>query len=106
MNNNDDDDPRKGMSEAKVKAAEDVATETDDAVRDDDAKISVNHGEESEQNEGEQSVSGTAPDPEADDDTLENAHDVGEQLDEDEEHAKELDLGSDIDKAEEHTKTH
>ncbi len=54
-------------------------------------------------NQGEQSVSGTTPDPESDDDTLANAQEVGEQLnkDDEEEHPQELDLGSDIDKAEE-----
>lgn len=38
----------------------------------------------------EQAVSGSTPDPESDDDTLQNAQDVGLQLDEDEEHPKEL----------------
>lgn len=55
--------------------------------------------------QGEQSISGSAPDPESDDDTLENAQNVGEQIDEDPEHPKELDLGGDIDKGEEEIRT-
>lgn len=41
--------------------------------------------------QGEESVSGDAPDPESDDDTLLNAHAVGAQLNEDLEHPQELD---------------
>lgn len=55
---------------------------------------------------GEQSVSGDMPDPASDDDTLENAHNVGLRLNEDEEHPQELDIASDIDKAEEFHRTH
>jgi hypothetical protein len=51
--------------------------------------------------QGEESVSGLMPDPESDDDTLMNAHAVGEQLDEDLEHPKPLDIGRDINEAEE-----
>jgi hypothetical protein len=58
------------------------------------------------ENLGEQSVSGTTPDPSADDDTLENAHSVGTQLDEDEEHPEEIDVGRDMDEAENYLRTH
>lgn len=51
--------------------------------------------------EGEESISGSATEPEEDDDTLENAHEMGQQLDEDPEHPKEIDIARDIDKAEE-----
>ena len=50
---------------------------------------------------GEQSISGTSPDPSSDDDTLKNVHEMGMQKDEDTEHPQPLDLGGDIDKAEE-----
>ncbi len=42
---------------------------------------------------GEQSISGSAPDPASDDDVLQNAQDMGLASGEDEEHPKELDLG-------------
>ena len=51
--------------------------------------------------QGEESISGDMPDPDSDDDTLANAHAVGEQLDEDLEHPKPVDIARDIDKAEE-----
>lgn len=54
---------------------------------------------------GEQSISGSAPDPTADDDTLEAAQAMGTQLDEDEEHPQELDIARDIDTAEESLRT-
>lgn len=56
--------------------------------------------------QGEQSVSGTTPDVESDNDMLKNAQEVGEQLEEDEEHPEEVDLGRDIDKSEQHQHTH
>lgn len=59
-----------------------------------------------EYNQGEQSVSGSTPDPESDDDTLENAHNMGLQLNEDDEHPQPLNLAADIDKAEEYHRTH
>lgn len=46
------------------------------------------------------------PDVESDDDLLQNAHDVGLQLDEDEEHPEEVDIGRDVDNAEEYEQTH
>ena len=59
-------------------------------------------GEES----GETSISGSTPDPESDDDLLQDVHDVGEQLGEDEEHPKEIDIARDINKTEEYQQTH
>jgi hypothetical protein len=54
---------------------------------------------------GEQSVSGDMPDPGSDDDTLENAQQMGYQIDEDPEHPKPLNMASDFDKGElEHRK--
>ena len=55
---------------------------------------------------GEESVSGSEPAPDSDDDTLENEHQVGLKLDEDEEHPKELDIAGDIDRAEQYHRTH
>lgn len=55
---------------------------------------------------GEQSLSGDMPDPESDDNVLENAHAVGLALEEDEEHPKPLNIAADINKAEEYRKTH
>lgn len=55
---------------------------------------------------GEQSLSGDMPNPEADDDVLQNAKDMGIALDEDSQNPKELDIGGDLDKAEEYQKTH
>ena len=51
--------------------------------------------------QGEESVSGSDPDPTSDDDMLENAHAVGEQQKEDLEHPKEINIGSDVNSAEE-----
>jgi hypothetical protein len=50
----------------------------------------------------EQKVSGSAPEVESDDDLLKNAKDVGEQLDEDEEHPQEIDIARDINDSEKH----
>lgn len=57
-------------------------------------------------NVGQQSVSGTEPHPESDDDTLANAQAVGQQLEKDVEHPQEVDLARDINQAEEYTRTH
>lgn len=43
-----------------------------------------------DENTGEASISGSAPDPESDDDTLKSAHDAGLYPDQDEEHPGEL----------------
>lgn len=45
---------------------------------------------------GEQAVSGDMPDPESDDDTLLNSHQVGLRLDEDEENPQPLDIAADV----------
>lgn len=55
---------------------------------------------------GEEAVSGDNPDPSSDDDTLKNAHEVGEQLEEDPEHPKPVALDRDVDKAEDYKRTH
>ncbi len=49
----------------------------------------------------EQSFAGSAPDPDATNDTLENAQMMGQQMGEDSEHPQELDIARDIDEAEE-----
>jgi len=54
-------------------------------------------------NQDEHSISGTTP--ESDDDTLQNAQDMGQQLEEDVEHPQEIDIARDIDKAEEELRT-
>lgn len=54
---------------------------------------------------GEQSISGSTPDPESDDNTLDAAHDVGLYEDQDEEHPGELGIDEEIRKDElEHQK--
>lgn len=53
-----------------------------------------------------QSISGSMPDPESDDDTLENAKNAGFQLNEDSEHPEAVDAGRDIDDAEDYNRTH
>lgn len=49
---------------------------------------------------GEQTVSGSMPDPESDDDTLENAHKFGLYKDQDEEHPGELGVDEEVHKDE------
>jgi len=56
--------------------------------------------------QGEESISGSMPDLESDDDALKSAHEMGIGLSENYEHPKELDIAKDIDKAEEHVRTH
>ncbi len=54
---------------------------------------------------GEQSISGSTPDPESDDNTLDAAHDVGLYEDQDEEHPGELGIDEEVRKDElEHQK--
>ena len=60
----------------------------------------------SPEREDEQSVSGTMPDPESDDDTLKNAQQVGMQAGESTQHPEELDIARDIDKGESYNNTH
>lgn len=47
--------------------------------------------------EGEASVSGSMPDPESDDDTLKNAHQMGLQRGEGYDNAEELNIARDVD---------
>lgn len=49
---------------------------------------------------GDQTVSGENPDPESDDDTLQNVHDVGLGLDEDYDNPQPLDIAKDVEEAE------
>lgn len=49
---------------------------------------------------GEQSMMGTMPDPESDDDMLLNSHLMGLRLDEDEENPKPLNIAADVEAAE------
>lgn len=51
--------------------------------------------------QGEQSVSGSDPSPDSDDDTLKNAQAVGEQWGENTEGPEPVDIGRDVNKAEE-----
>jgi hypothetical protein len=117
---------RKGMSDEMLADAKDTATEEDqddqttrvnthtnesaylvnvkDAAGDDSPgseEINTRQASYSQDDSlGEQSISGSTPDPTSDDDTLEAAHAVGTQLDEDEENPQDLDIARDIDKAE------
>ncbi|MBP7832886.1 MAG: hypothetical protein KA035_03895 [Candidatus Levybacteria bacterium] len=62
---------------------------------------------QSPQMEGESSVSGSMPDPESDDDTLKNAHDMGLQRGETfNSQPQELDIAKDIDSNEKHSQDH
>lgn len=49
---------------------------------------------------GEESIIGATPDPESDDDTLENAHDMGLYKADDGAHPQELNIASEVQKAE------
>lgn len=60
----------------------------------------------SPEREDEQSVSGTMPDPESDDDTLQNAHQMGLQRGETYDNAQELNLDRDLDSNANSAKTH
>lgn len=121
-------DPKalRGMSLTRVSQSNDIATDEDLSLSVDDlmvipVQISLsNTGQDNDfldaddyqsplaspSVQGEQSASGDMPDPESDDDTLENAHMMGQQLGEDEEHPQELDIARDIDEAEEYLRTH
>lgn len=60
----------------------------------------------SPQEYGEESVSGSMPDPESDDDTLENAWKMGLYTGDDEEHPQELNIAHEMEKAEKYKQTH
>ena len=73
--------------------------------------ISISHDDEhkkvkSPQEFGEESVSGSMPDPESDDDMLENAWKMGLYTKDDEEHPQELNIAKEIEKAEKYKLTH
>ncbi|MGH7203066.1 MAG: hypothetical protein ACREHC_01325 [Candidatus Levyibacteriota bacterium] len=119
-----------GMSQVQRDIAEDIATESDlpssdtrttQNNSDDDVPYTVNRrnasGDDSPgsdelntesapyyqpENLGEQAISGSAPDPTADDDTLEVAHAAGTQLKEKDnlENPQPVDLAEDVDRAE------
>lgn len=55
---------------------------------------------------GEQSVSGHMPDPESDDDTLKNAHQMGLQRGETYDNAKDLNISRDVDSNEKFQQDH
>jgi hypothetical protein len=120
---NDDPKAFQGMSSTRANRANDIASEddlTDDTqgVRTQDPLF--NTGVDNDLVEaddyqsplagpsvqGEQAFNGSMPAPESDDDTLENAHLMGQQLGEDEEHPQELDIARDLDEAEEYLRTH
>ncbi len=124
------DYPARTMSDAKYKESMDIASEEDvDMPSDknhggsipytvniqnasgDDSPGSDEINTESApfnhpSNQGQQSISGSETDPTSDDDTLDAAQAVGTQMDEDEEHPRELDIASDIDRAEESIRNH
>lgn len=60
----------------------------------------MNDDTRSPQDIGETSVSGSIPDLESDDDMLENSHEVGLRLDEDEDNPQELNIAADVEAAE------
>lgn len=71
--------------------------------------LNLDQNQDEPYNEGESSVSGSAPYVTSDDDTLQNAHNVGMQLgdtDDGDGNREELDIARDIDKAEEDLRTH
>lgn len=55
---------------------------------------------------GEYSESGSAPDPESDDDVTQSAQNMGIGLNADPEHPQELNIAADMDAAEEYKRTH
>lgn len=65
-----------------------------------------NSSQKSPGERGGDSVSGSTPDLESDDDVLRNAHQMGIAPNADLEHPKELNLAEDINKAERYRKTH
>lgn len=106
------------MSSKRAHFIEDIAQETHsvpspsqpqsfvDHQAQHDIAISTTAATNHPANQGEQSVSGTAADPESNDDTLANAQAVGFQPNEDSEHPQEIDAARDIDNAEEYIRTH
>jgi hypothetical protein len=71
--------------------------------------VNLDQQQEEPYNEGETSISGSTPHVASDDDTLQNAQNVGSQLGETDEgdgKREEVDISRDIDKAEENLRTH
>ncbi|GEM_PF-6738239 len=79
-----------------------VPTLDEDTAAEDEAEEAEldNQGTETVEDRDENDISGTTPDPESDDDVLENAHQVGVGLDEDLENPEELDISKDVERAE------
>ncbi len=101
------------MSNEAYDSAEDTATagerseEVLPPLSDTDRQIDIDGaGVNSPESLGEYDESGSAPDPESDDDVTQAAQDMGIGLDADPEHPKELNIADDIDKAEEYQRTH
>lgn len=87
----------------------DPKSSTDREGKTESQDLNLDEHQDEPYNEGESSVSGSAPYVTSDDDTLQNAHNVGMQLgDSDEGDGKrdELDIARDVDKAEEDLRTH
>jgi len=68
--------------------------------------IEANQSTMSPGQRGSNSVSGSTPDPESDDDVLENAHQVGIAPDADLENPTELNIAKDVAESEEYLRTH
>jgi hypothetical protein len=131
-----DADVAKGMSQARVDAINDIASEddvpdhsqagvSDDEIEKDAIGVNIQNaaGDDSPgsndvntetapyqqpENIGGQSVSGSESDPTADDDTQANAFGMGEQLgeDADAENPQPVGLGEDVDRSEDWDRTH
>lgn len=69
---------------------------SNNSFREDDKKKQMR----TEDMKGEESVSGSMPSPDADDDVLEFEHESGLYLKEDEENPKEADIGDEVNSAE------
>ena len=79
-----------------------VPTLDEDTAAEDESEQAEldNQGTATIEDRDEVDISGTTPDPESDDDVLENAHQVGVGLDEDLENPEELDISKDVERAE------
>jgi hypothetical protein len=74
-----------------------ASDDTQSSNNDDDSK---HQSTQSPSVADEQSLSGSTPDPESDDDTLEAAHEAGLYEDADDEHPAELNLAEEVEKDE------
>ena len=98
--------PRKSLRESDIVSYDkpvdnDTFNEDMEELREEDKS-----SPESPSERGSYTVSGSTPDPESDDDVLQNAHDMGIAPDADLEHPKELDLEKDVEKANKYRETH